>query len=167
MITCNNSKFTIQGYNESIPEIADCVIEVAVTPTVLSSNTAICGVKFRRQDDDNQYNFVMCPSLQMWGLYQGIAKKSTALREIAISNDLVLKFPNSNSVKIICQNKTISLFLNDKSLGVYNGSLNSKGKITLYATYVDLSNSTYSLYSLPALKAKGEFIFDNFKVSVP
>ena len=167
LITCNNSKFTIQGYNESIPEIADCVIEVAVTPTVLSSNTAICGVKFRRQDDDNQYNFVMCPSLQMWGLYQGIAKKSTALREIAISNDLVLKFPNSNSVKIICQNKTISLFLNDKSLGVYNGSLNSKGKITLYATYVDLSNSTYSLYSLPALKAKGEFIFDNFKVSVP
>jgi len=167
LITCNNSEVTIVGYNDSLPEIADCVIEVAVKPTIASSNSAFCGVTFYRPDADNSYMFAMVPSLQMWGLYQNIDGKSTTLRALAISDDLVLKSTSGNSVKIICQNKTISLFLNDKSLGTYNGSLSSKGNIMLYVGYVDLTTSTSSLYSLPALKARGEFIFDNFKVSVP
>lgn len=158
VITCNNSEYVIYGFPSDAETYDDFVVEVDVKATPSSAKYGYCGIAFRRVEDDN-YQYAISNTTSKYTLVKMLDSEGVDLIKWTESA-AINSGTNNNRLKVKCQGSNISLFCNDVLLSTVTDSTHKMGKLFLFAGF-QKDNSSYYIVE------KGEFVFNNYRISLP
>jgi hypothetical protein len=162
-VVLKKSQFLGGGFNQDIGQFDDFILEVDAK-SMPSVKDSACAIIYRAHDTDNYYFFLVSAGYQSYQVGKFVNDVESTLIKWTESSFINTSTTN-NRIKIVCQGEQMQFYVNDQYLNTITDSSFGEGYFGLGA----VGGSESGSYMLPWLQSstKADFIFENFKISVP